>query len=187
MPLTLYIKSMVCVRCKMAVEAVLQGAGIEYHAVALGWAKLKNNLTPAQKQTVVAGLKYYQLEVLEERSKILIEKIKTEIIHLLQSPGNMQFKLSVHLSELLQYNYTYLANVFSESEGITLERYFITQRVEKAKELILYEDQTLADISERLNYSSVSHFCHQFKKVTGLTPGEFKRECQKKDFVLRDL
>lgn len=183
----LYIKSMVCVRCKMAVAAVLQQAGVEYHAIELGWAKLKSGLTPAQKQAVVAGLAYYQLELLEERNKILIEKIKTEIIRLLQSPQAIRFKLSVHLSELLQYNYTYLANVFSEGEGITLERYFITQRVEKAKELIWYEDLPLAEITDRLNYSSVSHFCHQFKKVAGLTPGDFKKQCGQEDFILRVL
>lgn len=178
---------MVCLRCKMAVEAVLQAAGIPYLSTELGRVKLPTPLSSEQKTELNKGLKYYGLELMENRNKILVELIKTEILGLLQSPHTMQLKLSVHLSQTLQYNYTYLANTFSELEGITLERYFIAQRVERAKELMVYENLNLTQVADELAYSSVSHLCLQFKKVTGLTPAEFKKLCQSDNFVWRAL
>lgn len=176
---------MVCVRCNMAVEAVLRENGVEYHAVELGRARLQAPLTAIQKAGVTKGLAHYKLELMEDKSKILVEGIKTEIINLLQSPHTLQLKLSAHLSRALGYNYTYLANTFSEQEGMTLERYFISQRIERVKELMVYEDLSLTQISYELAYSSVSHLCLQFKKVTGLTPAEFKKRCRSGDFVWR--
>jgi AraC-like DNA-binding protein len=140
-----------------------------------------------QKGKLEEGLKHYELELLEDRSKILVERTKTEIIGILHSSQPLQYKLSAHLSKVLDYNYTYLANTFSELEGITLERYFIAQRVERVKELILYEDLSLAQITDELAYSSVSHLCLQFKKVTDMTPAEFKKLCKLDDFVWRPL
>lgn len=181
----LYIKDMVCVRCKMAVEAVLTANGIRYSSVELGRAKLQAPLTPAQKEAVVKGLAYYHLQLLEGKNKILVERIKTEIIELLHDPQPLQLKLSAHLSQKLDYNYTYLTNTFSEEEGITLEKYFIQQRVERVKELLVYEDLSLSQITDELQYSSVSHLCLQFKKVSGLTPAEFKKKYSTEDFVWR--
>lgn len=178
---------MVCVRCKMAVQAVLEANQIAYQSIELGRATLVSPLTAAQKKSVMHGLEQYQLALMEDRTKILAERIKTEIIGLLQSPHTMHLKLSVHLSQALGYNYTYLANTFSEEEQMTLEKYFISQRIERAKELIVYEDLSLAQIMDELNYSSVSHLCVQFKKITGLTPAEFKKRCQSDDFVWRPL
>lgn len=181
----LHIKNMVCVRCKMAVESVLQELGIPYTSVELGRAQLAAPLSLQQQAAVVKGLAHFQLELMEDRTRILMERIKTEIITLLQAPQPLQLKLSVHLSQLLNYNYTYLANLFSDQEGMTLEKYFITQRTERVKELLLYEDLTLTEIADELLYSNVSHLCQQFKKVTGLTPAEFKKCCASDDFVWR--
>jgi AraC-like DNA-binding protein len=176
---------MVCVRCKMAVEAVLKANNIAYNSVELGRADLADELTPAQRAKVAEGLLHYQLELMEDPGRILVERIKTEIITLLQSRQPMQLKLSVHLSKVLNYNYTYLANTFSEQEGMTLERFFISQRVERVKELIVYEYFPLVQIAEELGYSSVSHLSQQFKKVTGITPAEFRKRCQSDKFIWR--
>jgi AraC-like DNA-binding protein len=178
---------MVCVRCKMAVQAVLEEAGIPYLSIELGWAKLKDILTPEQKTKLKTGLGRYELEMMEDRREILIERIKTEIIRILHSPDPLQFKLSAYLSQVLHYNYTYLANSFSEQEGITLERYFIAQRIERVKELIVYEDMSLNQITDELAYSSVSHLCLQFKKVSGLTPAEFRKASLAENFIWRHV
>lgn len=178
---------MVCVRCKMAVEEVLNAAQIAYSSVELGRAKLTLPLTDTQRKAVIKGLAHYGLELLEDRNKILVERIKTEINNLLNASHQLQLKLSVHLSQMLDYNYTYLANVFSEVEGMTLEKYFIRQRIERAKELMVYEELSLGQIADALSYSSVSHLCLQFKKVAGLTPAEFKRRCQSDDFIWRPV
>lgn len=178
---------MVCLRCKMAVEAVLEANMIAYRSVELGRVRLVQELTPAQKAAVVKGLRLYALSLMESRTSILVERIKTELTNLLHAPEATQLKLSAHLSAALEHNYTYLANTFSEHEGLTLERYFITQRVERVKELIVYEDLSLTRIADELVYSSVSHLCLQFKKVTGITPAQFKRLCQSDEYVWRSV
>ncbi len=178
---------MVCVRCRMAVQAVLEEADIDYLAIELGWAKLKEGLTPKQKVSIQQGLRRYELEIMEDKKAILVERIKTEIIRLLHADDPMQLKLSAHLSQVLDYNYTYLANTFSEQEGITLERYFIVQRVERVKELIIYGGLSLTEIMDALAYSSVSHLCLQFKKVTGITPAEFRKQSQSENFIWKAL
>jgi YesN/AraC family two-component response regulator len=169
----------------MAVQAVLDQLAIPYSSIRLGSVTLDGELSPAQKRKVGEGLKVYQLELVENKNQILIERIKAEITELLHSPEPMSFKLSVHLSETLDYNYTYLANTFAAIEGITLERYFIVQRVERVKEMIVYEDYSLTEITDLLRYSSVSHLCLQFKKVTGITPAEFRKLCRSDDFLWR--
>lgn len=178
---------MVCVRCKMAVRAVLEAAEIPYLSIELGKIKLPAALSATQRTILNKGLKHYQLELMENKVRIFVERIKTEINNLLHSPNSMHLKLSAHLSMVLGYNYTYLSNTFSELEGITLERYFITQRVERVKELLVYEDLSLTRIADKLSYSNVSHLCLQFKKVTGITPAQFKRRCQAGDYVWREV
>lgn len=178
---------MVCVRCKMAVQLVLEEAGVAYEAIELGWAKLNVGLTPELKQKIAQGLARFELEILEDKTRIMVELIKTEIIRLIHSSGPMQLKLSAYLSGALGYNYTYLANTFSEQEGITLERYFIAQRVQRVKELMVYEDLPLGDITDELGYSSVSHLCLQFKKVAGITPAEFRKLSRTKHFIWKPL
>ena len=178
---------MVCVRCKMAVQAALEEAGIGYLSIELGWAILKESLVPEQKGKVQQELKRYELEIMEDKKEILVERIKTEINRIFHSSDPLQFKLSAHLNKVLDYNYTYLANTFSELEGMTLERYFITQRVERVKELIVYDDLSLNQIMDELAYSSVSHLCLQFKKVSGLTPAEFRKQNRAENFIWREL
>lgn len=182
----LYIKNMVCVRCIMAVQTTLEKLKIDYLSIELGKVKLKTELEPVLQKELNASLKRYDLELMEDRKKILVERIKTTIVQLLHSSNtNLELKLSVFLSESLHYNYTYLANTFSEMEGTTIERFYIENRVERVKELILYEELTLTEIADRLNYSSVAHLCLQFKKVTGQTPAVFKKLCRSDDYVWR--
>ena len=123
---------------------------------------------------------------MENKKQILTEQIKVLIMELFATPGQeLLLKLSEHLCSQLQYDYTYLANIFSETEGTTIERFYITYRIERVKELMLYESLTIKEISYRLNFSSVAHLSHQFKKVTGQTPATFRKLCESEDFVWR--
>lgn len=178
---------MVCLRCKMAVQAVLENAGADIKKIELGWAEINTPLTHSQTENITKGLSDYGLTILHDKSGILIEKIKNEIIRILQSPHPLLLKLSVHLSHETGNNYTYLANTFSDKEGITLERFFISQRIERVKEFIVYEDMSLNDIMYKLAFSSISHLCQQFKKVTGYTPAEFRKMSKENNFIWREL
>lgn len=175
---------MVCVRCKMAVQSVFESLHIGYTTVELGRVDLPEAITPEQQRKVNTALKHYELELMEDRKKILVERIKTMIIALFYaSDDDKQVKLSEYLSKGLYYDYTYLANIFSEVEGSTVERFYIVTRIERVKELIVYEGLSITEIAYQLNYSSVSHLCLQFKKVTGQTPSVFKKRCESDDYV----
>lgn len=177
---------MVCVRCKMAVEAVLKNLAIDYLEVQLGKVVFPSALSAAQLVQFSAGLLHYKLELLDNRKKILAERIKTVIIELFENPEKeLLHKFSEYLSIQLHYDYTYMANVFSEKEGITIERFYISHRIEKVKELMYYEDISIKEISYRLHFSSVAHLSQQFKKVTGITPAAFRKLCASEDFVWR--
>ena len=170
----------------MAVQSVLGNLGIEYLTVELGRVRLAADLTPAQKDALDAGLRYYSLELMANKKLILVEQIKLLIIQKFQAADQETgLKFSVYLSNSLQYDYTYLANIFSEIEGSTIERFFITSRIERVKELMVYETLSIKEIAFQLNYSSVSHLCLQFKKVTGHTPSVFKKLCNSTDFIWR--
>jgi AraC-like DNA-binding protein len=182
----LYIKSMVCIRCKMAVKAVLEGLAIDYLTIELGRVELAGTLTPEQKNNVNEGLQHYALELMENKKLIVVERIKTLIIQKFHAPDpHHDLKFSVYLSETLEYDYTYLANIFSEMEGSTIEHFYISNRIERVKELMIYDALSIKEIAYHLNYSSVSHLCLQFKKVTGHTPSVFKKLCDTGDFVWR--
>lgn len=184
--MTIYIKDMVCVRCKMAVQAVLEHLDIGYISIELGTVKLSAVLSPEQMQRLEEDLKHYQLELVKDRKKGMVERIKALIVEQLHSPeSHSSIKLSVLVSKGMNYNYTYLANLFSETEGSTIERYYIESRAERVKELLVYEGLTLNEIAYRLNYSSVSHLSKQFKKVTGKSPAHFKKLCLSDDFIWR--
>jgi AraC-like DNA-binding protein len=184
----IYIKNMVCLRCKMAVQSVLEELHIEYESIELGRVNLRTYLSSDQKKLLNNALKKYELELMEDQKTVLVEQIKVIILELFQEPDTeMQIKLSAYLSTKLNYQYTYLSNLFSEKEGFTIERFYIVSRVERVKELMMYEDLSLSDIAYQLKYSSVSHLCLQFKKVTGQTPSAFKSLCQSNDFVWRKL
>jgi AraC family transcriptional regulator len=184
--MTVYIKNMVCVRCKMAVRTVLETLNIAYTKIELGKAELKRGLSVQQRDELDFALRVYELELMEDKRKILVERIKTLIVELFHSSGEeLSLKFSAHLSRSLHYDYTYLSNVFSELEGSTIEKFYITQRIERVKELIVYEGLSVTEIAYRLNFSSASHLCLQFKKVTGQTPSNFKKLCATEDFVWR--
>lgn len=177
---------MVCVRCKMAVRSVLEELKIDYLSVELGKVKLATALHPEQQKKLAAALKHYELELIDNKKSILVERIKVLIIEMVHSSNiEMRWKLSEYLSQRLDYDYTYLANIFSEHEGSTIERFYIITRVERVKELIVYEALSIKEISDQLNYSSTAHLSLQFKKVTGKTPTMFRKLCESPGYVWR--
>lgn len=172
----LYIKNMVCSRCIMVVKATLNEIGIDTSQIELGEVFIEKELDKTQRNKVEAALNKIGFELLDDRKNILIESIKIEIIQLIQSADdNSKVKRSNYLSQKLHHDYSYLSTLFSEVEGITIEQYFIAQKIEKVKELLVYDELTLSQIADQLNYSSIAHLSTQFKKVTGLTPTHFKK------------
>jgi AraC-like DNA-binding protein len=168
---------MVCVRCRIIVEEVLQRLNISYEKVELGKVLIASPLSFDQRQLLDIGLEHYELQVMDNPRQILAERIKVSIIEVFHSKNDdLLIKFSEHLSKTLRYDYTYLANVFSEVEGSTIEKFYIQQKIQRVKELIMYEGMGLKEIAYSLNYSSVSHLCKQFKKVTGLTPAGFRKD-----------
>jgi AraC-like DNA-binding protein len=177
----LYIKYMVSERCKMAVQAILQKFGLRWTRLELGEVEVHETLTNETRFLIKASLINEGLELLEDHKAILIEKIKNTIGEMVNHPEEMnRIKFSVLLGEKLNHDYTYLANLFSEVTGTTIEQFVIARKIEKVKELLLYDELKLTEISYKLNYSSVSHLSSQFKKVTGLTPTFFKQLKYKK-------
>ncbi|WP_020606016.1 helix-turn-helix domain-containing protein [Spirosoma spitsbergense] len=171
----IFIKYMVTRRCKLIVQATLDQLGIPYIVVELGEVELKEAMTTQQQDQLKIALLVVGLELMENKKAILVEKIKMLILDLVQNTDQSRnLKNSHYISQELDYDYTYLSNLFSEVTGTTIEQYFIVQRIEKVKELLLYDEQNLAQIAYHLNYSSTAHLSNQFKKVTGLTPSFFK-------------
>lgn len=172
----IFIKNMVCIRCKMIVKTVLDSLDIQFEEVELGRATLSSDLDPDKKRELNTALKEYELELLEAPKQILVERIKVSIIEMVQSSkGEKTLKFSELLSRKLNRDYTYLANVFSETERSTIEKFYILKKVERVKELMLYEGMSIKEISFQLSYSSVAHLSTQFKAITGTTPGRFKK------------
>lgn len=167
---------MVSLRCKMFVKEQLNNVGAKIVNLDLGMVELLDPITPAQRTALRQSLSKSGLELIDDKQAILIEKIKTiiiEMIHYSEELENVNF--SDYLSEQLGYNYTYLASLFSKLKGITIEQFIIINKIERVKELILYDELNLTEISYKLNYSSVAHLSNQFKKITGLTPSYFKK------------
>jgi len=166
---------MVCNRCKMVVKAELEKLGFNPISVELGKVELSNSITISDKNTIADKLGAYGFELLEDRKSQLAEQLKTTIINLIHYQKEpLKINLSAYLSEQLQVDYAYLSTIFSETEGQTIEKYFIAQKIEKAKEILTYGELTLGEIAYQLNYSSVAHLSAQFKKVTSLTPTAYK-------------
>ncbi|MCD8041586.1 MAG: AraC family transcriptional regulator [Tannerellaceae bacterium] len=171
----LYIKNMVCNRCILVVEGIFKTAGIEPESVTLGKVTLKEELSDVQKDTLRQQLENVGFELLDNKRIRLIEQIKNRIIEMVHQHNNrLKVNLSEYLSSSLNHEYSYLSNLFSESEGITIEKYFIAQKIERVKELLVYDELSLNEIADMLNYSSAAHLSTQFKNVTGLTPSRFK-------------
>jgi len=185
----LYIKYMVSFRCKMVVKSALRKLGLQYGAVDLGKVHIKKEITAEQRAQLEALLLKSGLELMADKKVILVEKIKTIVIEMVHNPDvGLQTNFSDYLAEKLNYNYTYLANLFSQVMSTTLERYIIAHKIERVKELLLYEEFNLTEISFKLNYSSVAHLSQQFKKVTGITPTYFKQhELHKQRLTLEEV
>ena len=166
---------MVCIRCRMAVKAELEKLGLHYITVDLGEANIKEDISEEQLNNLSIALKKTGLELMDDRKNILVERIKALIIELVHfTDDQIKVNLSDYLSEKLNYNYTYLANLFSEVKGTTIEKYYLAHKIEKVKELLIYDELNLTEIAWKLHYSSVAHLSNQFKKMTGLTPSHFK-------------
>lgn len=184
----LYIKYMVSLRCKMMVKEELQKLGLHYIVVDLGMVELLEDITKEQRRQLSINLLKSGLELLENKKSILIEKIKTVITEMIHYSAELpKVNYSEYISEKLGYDYTYLANTFSEVKGITIQQFIILHKIEKVKELILYDELNLSEIAYRLHYSSPAHLSNQFKKITGLTPSFYKKLKQKRNKNLENM
>ena len=179
---------MVCIRCQMVVKTELEKLGLHYHYVKIGEASVVEKILPQQLEQLNTALKDAGLLLMDNKKSILVEKIKSAIIELVHyTDDQIKMNLSDYLSEKLNHDYTYLANLFSEVKGITIEKFFLNHKIEKVKELIVYDELNLTEIAWKLHYSSVAHLSNQFKKFTGLTPSHFKKLKKKRRGTLEDV
>lgn len=174
--MTLTIKNMVCNRCIMVIQNELDKLGVGVKNIKLGEVTLEKELTPEEREHLNKTLLSLGFEIIDDKKSRIIEKIKNLIINLVHhQDSETKINLSELLSNELHHDYNYLSNLFSEVEGTTIEKYFIAQKIEKVKELLVYDELSLSEIAFRLHYSSVAYLSNQFKKVTGLTPSHFKK------------
>jgi AraC-like DNA-binding protein len=167
---------MVSNRCKLAVKEELRKLGIHFIIVDLGEVETMEDLSTEQRTRFNSALLELGLELMDDGKAILIEKIKAAIIEMVHYRQDLiKTNFSVYISEKLDHNYTYLAKLFSEVQGITIEQFIIAHKVERVKELIIYDELNMTEIAWKMNYSSVAHLSNQFKKMTGLTPTQFKQ------------
>lgn len=179
---------MVCSRCKMVVKSELEKLGLQLLAVDLGEVETLVPISNKQKKEVAEHLKGFGFELIDDKKSRTIDKIKTLIIDLVHTKNNeINTNLSDYLANHLSQDYNILSNLFSEVEGTTIEKYFINQKIEKVKELLMYDEMNLSEIAFMLNYSSVAYLSNQFKKITGLTPTHFKQLKDKKRRQIEDL
>ena len=172
----------------MLVKAELEKLGLTYGIIDLGEIEIKGDITEKQRRELKTNLLRSGLELMDDKKAILIEKIKTVIIEMIHYDDDVpKIKNSEYISKKLQYDYTYLANLFSETTGTTIEHFIIIHKIERVKELMIYDELNLTQISYKLNYSSVAHLSNQFKKITGLTPSFFKSLKQKKRTPLENV
>ena len=179
---------MVCIRCQIVVKSELDSLGLQYRNVKIGEADIIGNILPEKLEQLDIALRKSGLLLMDDKKSVLVEKIKTAIIELVHySEEQIKVNLSDYLCEKLNYDYTYLANLFSEVKGITIEKFYLTHKIEKVKELIVYDELNLSEIAYKMNYSSVAHLSNQFKKYTGLTPTHFKMLKNKRRQTLEDV
>ncbi|MEO7356771.1 MAG: AraC family transcriptional regulator [Ignavibacteria bacterium] len=184
----IFIKYMVSIRCKMIVKSELKRLGLHYSKVDLGETEILELITKHQRDQLQIALKRSGLELMDDKKSVIIEKIKNvivEMIHYTEEPLKINF--SKYLSDKLNYDYTYLSNLFTEVQGTTIEKFIIFHKIERVKELIVYDELNLSEISFQMHYSSVAHLSNQFKRITGLTPSHFKKLKQKRITNLEDL
>jgi len=184
----LYIKFMVSIRCKMIVAGVLKELGLHELNSTLGEVEVAEEISHDMRERLRAGLLQNGLVLMDDKKSQIIEKIKNVVIEMVHYSDELpKTNFSDYLSEKMNYDYTYLANIFSETEGITIEHFIILHKIERVKELIIYNELNLTEIADKLHYSSVAHLSHQFKKVTGLTPTFFKSLKNKRRNPLENL
>ncbi len=185
----LYFKYMVSLRCKMLVQEELRKLGLQCASVELGMVEINHDITIEQRTMLQKALISAGLELLDDQKIILVEKIKNVIIEMVHNSDEyIKHKFSIYLSDKLGYDYTYLANLFSSVKGFTIEKYIIINKIERVKELLLYNELNLKEISFKMHYSSVAHLSTQFKKNTGITPTYFKQLADhKKRIAVEDL
>lgn len=179
---------MVSIRCKLIVKAALDALGLQYGIVDLGEVDVKDIVNDDVRNQLKIALAKSGLELMDDKKAVLIERIKNVIVEMVHYSDDFPtIKNSDYISEKLHHDYTYLANLFSEATGITIEHYIIAHKIERVKELLLYDELNLTEISYKLNYSSVAHLSNQFKKVTGLTPSYFKKIKDKRRTTLENV
>ena len=184
----LHIKNMVCIRCKMVVKDELTKLGLHYTTVELGEADIMEKISTEQHEQIKKALLKSGLELMDDKKSVLIQQIKNiiiELVHYSEEPLAINF--SDYLSHKLNHNYTYLASLFSEVQGTTIEKFMITHKIERVKELLVYDELNLTEIAYMMHYSSVAHLSTQFKKITGLTPSHFKYLRKKRREMLDNL
>ena len=184
----LYIKYMVSTRCKMVVKEELKKLGLHFILVDLGVVDIMEDITAQQREQIRIALLKSGLELMDDKKAVLIEKIKNVIIEMIHYTDELpKTNFSDYLSEKLNYDYTYLANLFSEVQGTTIEKFIISHKIERVKELIIYDELNLTEIAWKMHYSSVAHLSNQFKKITGLTPSHFKKLKDKRRQPIEDI
>ena len=184
----LYVKNMVSIRCKMVLKSELEKLHIDNKNMELGEVELEENISEEQRLALRDALLTYGLVLMEDKKSIIVEKIKTLIIEMVHYSDELpDVNYSVYISKHLNFNYTYLANLFAEVKGTTIEHFIIIHKIEKVKELIIYDELSLTEIASLMQYSSVAHLSKQFKKITGLTPSHFKLLKNKRRNPLEDL
>jgi len=171
----LHIKNMVSNRCKMIVKSELEKLGLHYIMLSLGEVEIMETLTDEKQTLLNNGLNEWGLSVMSDKKSIMIEKIKNTIIELIHYTDNqIKINFSDYLSQKLNYDYTYLSNIFKENQGTTIEHFLLAHRIEKAKEFLVYGEFNITEIADKLHFSNVAHLSNQFKKMTGLSPSHYK-------------
>ncbi len=179
---------MVSQRCKMMVKEELKKLGLHFIIVELGEIDIMENISSEVREELKIALHKSGLELMDDRKAMLIEKIKNVIVEMVHYADELpKTKTSDYISSKLNHDYTYLSNIFSEVTGTTIEHYIIAHKIEKVKELIVYDELNLTEIASKMNYSSVAHLSTQFKKVTGLTPSHFKQLKDKRRSPIEEI
>lgn len=183
-----FIKYMVSNRCKLAVKEALKELGLHFIVVDLGEVDIMEQITAEQREQLKLALLKSGLELMDDKRAVLIEKIKNAIIEMVHhSDEIIKTNFSEFLSKKLDHNYTYLSNLFSEVQGTTIEHFIISHKIERVKELIIYDELNLTEISYKMNYSSVAHLSNQFKKVTGFSPSHYKQLKEKRRKPIEEI
>jgi len=184
----IFIKNMVSKRCKMVVAAELEKLELRHNSVELGEIELIEELSDLKHNELRAALQKWDFELLGDRKAILVERVKNVIVEMIHYSNSLpHINYSAYISKKLTHDYTYLSNIFSEIENITIEHFIIAHKIEKVKELLMYNEHNISEIAAKLNYSSVAHLSNQFKKVTGITPSFFKAMENKNRIPLEDV